>query len=296
MKDILNKEYVTESPRKQLAEQGIEVFIQQSEQPMLVAHPHIHSALEFIYILKGKYKVYANDNEFDMSDGDLCFFRSGTIHRTYSLDRNGGSYFVMKIEPSIILNLANSEYGISYIMQFLLYGDDAKVLWTKEELSEGEIGRSVRGILEEHISENFGKELSIKIHASKLLLEILRQENTGGGSFDVFSSDVSLTKQIYKAIVFINRNYGKDISALECAEHINMSYSYFSRSFKRITGKSFKEYLNQIRINQAEKLLLSTDQSVTEVCFSCGYNNVSYFISQYKQLRGKTPHNFRNGV
>lgn len=292
----MSREYTTEPPRKQLSEQGLEAFVQVFDKPKQIALPHIHSALEFIYVLEGEYKIYANDIEFFMSKGDLCLFRSGTIHRTYGLNQNGGSYFVMKIEPSIILNLTNSEYGISYVMQFMLYNESSKVLWTADELSESEIKRAVEGILKEHNSSDFGNELAMKIYASRLLLEILRYENSKGHAFDIYSSDISLTKQIYKAIVFINNNYSKEITASDCADYINMSYSYFSRSFKRITGKSFKEYLNQIRINQAEKLLLSTDKSVTDICFSCGYNNVSYFISQYKLLRGKTPHCFRNGI
>lgn len=292
----MSREYTTEPPRKQLSEQGLEAFVQVFDKPKQIALPHIHSALEFIYVLEGEYKIYANDTEFFMSKGDLCLFRSGTIHRTYGLNQSGGSYFVMKIEPSIILNLTNSEYGISYVMQFMLYNESSKVLWTADELSESEIKRAVEGILKEHNSSDFGNELAMKIYASRLLLEILRYENSKGHAFDIYSSDISLTKQIYKAIVFINNNYSKEITASDCADYINMSYSYFSRSFKRITGKSFKEYLNHIRINQAEKLLLSTDKSVTDICFSCGYNNVSYFISQYKLLRGKTPHSFRNGI
>ena len=290
------KDYVTEPPREQLTQNGLEAFLQQFDKPKQIASPHIHSALEFIYILEGDYRMRANDTEFFMSKGDLCLFRSETVHRTYVLNKDGGSYFVIKIEPTVILNLANSEYGATYAMHFMLNGDDTKVVWTKAELDGTPMQKSVLNILDEHDKDNFGKELALKINAANLLLGVLRYDAEHSSNTRLFSSDVTLTKQIYKAIVFINRNYGRDISAMECAGHTNLSYSYFSRSFKRITGKSFKEYLNSIRINQAEKLLLSTDKSVTDICFSCGYNNVSYFISQYKLLRGKTPHSFRNGI
>jgi len=73
-----------------------------------------------------------------------------------------------------------------------------------------------------------------------------------------------------------------------------MSYSYFSRCFYRITGKSFKEYLNLTRINRAEKAILTTDKSVTEIAGDCGFNSVSYFISTYKKLKGVTPLSLRN--
>ena len=80
------------------------------------------------------------------------------------------------------------------------------------------------------------------------------------------------------------------IGVQDCSRVACMSYSYFSRSFRAITGKNFKEYLNQIRVAHAEKALLTTDRSVTEVANHCGYDNVSYFISVYKHLKGETPH------
>ena len=52
---------------------------------------------------------------------------------------------------------------------------------------------------------------------------------------------------------------------------------------------SFKEYLNLTRVNHAERLLMTTQKSVTEISSLCGYNNVSYFISVYRRLKGRTP-------
>jgi len=69
-----------------------------------------------------------------------------------------------------------------------------------------------------------------------------------------------------------------------------MSYSYFSRSFRRVTGLSFKKYLNQTRINRAEQMLLTGNGSVSEIAMECGYNSISYFISVYKSIKGTTPY------
>ena len=290
------KEYTQEFPIIEITKQQLEVFIVDTDEAKQIALPHIHKALEFLYILKGRYKMFANNEEFFVSEGDLCLFRSETVHRTYTLDSDGGSYLVIKIEPSIILNLVNEEYGISYIMQFMMHRDDIKVKWSKKELCGSEIQNAVKKIHDEYISDSFAKDYAMKIYASNLLLEILRYESSGTHNEAVQSGNVALTKQIYKAIVFINDNYANNISVAECAEFVNMSYSYFSRSFKRITRKSFREYINYVRINQAEKLLLSTDKSITDICFACGYNDESYFIAQYKKLRGKTPYSYRNGV
>jgi AraC-like DNA-binding protein len=70
---------------------------------------------------------------------------------------------------------------------------------------------------------------------------------------------------------------------------MGLSYSYFSRSFKRVMGMSFKKYLNMIRVNRAEQMLITGDHSVSEVAIECGYNSISYFISVYRSLKGTTP-------
>ena len=292
----MTTDYIVEPFIKELAENGFEISIQSSDKPIQMTNPHLHNALEFIYILDGNFKVYANDIKFIMTKGDLCFFRGGTVHHTYTVDDNGGSYFVIKIEPSVILGLANEKFGISYMLQFMLQNENSKILWKAEELSDSKIQSAVENTLTEHLSREFGNDIAMKIYASKLVLEILRYENKTTGIIDAFSYDTELTKQIYSAVLYINANYSKEISALECANNLNMSYSYFSRSFKRISGKSFKEYLNYVRINQAEKLMFSTDRTITDICESCGYNSVSYFIAQYKHLRGQTPYRYRNGV
>jgi AraC-like DNA-binding protein len=99
----------------------------------------------------------------------------------------------------------------------------------------------------------------------------------------------SVSLLIYRTIRRINRSYSEPLSAELCAREVGMSYSYFSRSFKRITSKSFKEYLNEVRINNAERLLLGGDMSVTEIALECGYTNPSYFISVYRAMKGTTP-------
>ena len=138
-------------------------------------------------------------------------------------------------------------------------------------------------------------DLALKLSAAEVILAVLRdiiyREQQTGES--LYAND-SAAEQIYKAIKEINRRYSEPITAQSCAENVNMSYSYFSRSFKRITQKSFKEYLNEVRINNAERLLMTTDLSVTEIALECGYNNISYFIMVYKTLKGKTPFSHRN--
>ena len=138
-------------------------------------------------------------------------------------------------------------------------------------------------------------DIAMKVGASSVILSLLR--DLLGEEMREQSDDLpgeAAVRRIYDVTVYINEHYADPISAAECAAMAYMSYSYFSRCFYRITGKSFKEYLNVTRINRAEKAILSTDKSVTEIAGDCGFNSVSYFISTYKKIKGVTPLSLRS--
>jgi AraC-like DNA-binding protein len=98
------------------------------------------------------------------------------------------------------------------------------------------------------------------------------------------------THLIYSIMSYVKEIYTDDIDEKELAKSYGISYSYFSRSFKRVTGMTFKNYLNRTRISKAEQLLLLKGCSVSEAAIACGYNSISYFIKVYRSVTGKTPY------
>lgn len=100
------------------------------------------------------------------------------------------------------------------------------------------------------------------------------------------------TIKIQKVIEYINRNYAT-ANVAEAAELCSMSYSYFSRMFKSITQKSFVEYVNHIRITESERLLLTTEKSVTDIALDVGFSTTSYYIERFKNQLQLTPKQYR---
>ena len=89
------------------------------------------------------------------------------------------------------------------------------------------------------------------------------------------------------------RAAGKNIigtySLQEMADSVNMSSKYFCRFFQEMTHRTPVDYLNYYRIERASYDLLTTDQSITEVAFNSGFNDLSYFIKTFKKYKGTTP-------
>jgi AraC-like DNA-binding protein len=88
----------------------------------------------------------------------------------------------------------------------------------------------------------------------------------------------------------VQERFAEDFNEKELAKSFGLSYTHFSRSFKRVTGMTFKNYLNRTRIRKAEQLLFLSRCSISEVAVTCGYNSISYFIKVYRSITGKTPY------
>ena len=98
-------------------------------------------------------------------------------------------------------------------------------------------------------------------------------------------------RQIY---AFIDQQYHRKITLEEVAALSNLGREAFCRYFKKNTGNTFVEFLNQYRISQAKRLLLM-DKNVSETCFACGFESLSYFNRIFKKVTGENPSGFKRG-
>lgn len=82
----------------------------------------------------------------------------------------------------------------------------------------------------------------------------------------------------------------------EVASFCGLSYNHFSTAFKKSVGRSFNDYVTLIRLNEAERLIVSSDKSITEIAYSCGFSSTSHFIARFKSQKGVTPYQLRKRV
>lgn len=101
------------------------------------------------------------------------------------------------------------------------------------------------------------------------------------------------SRRISKVCDFVSKNYSCQIKLSDISTIINMSESAFCHFFKKKTGKNFVDYLNEVRIGHAARMLYETTDSISEICYSCGFNNLSNFIRVFKKLHMETPSEYR---
>lgn len=256
-----------------------------------IVKPHIHSAIEILYFIEGDAKVIVDGVEYLVSPGDMVLFRSNSIHHVYSMTDGPSSHFVLQLRPSQVLEFSSSEHGSTYLLRLSLSCRNEKSFWSKEECKRLGLDECFEGLEKLEHDTKLCSDVKVKILAAKILLTVL--EELCNSEQPQEELDEAVSGCIYNALVYINNHYNENITADICARRVYMSYGHFSRSFKRATGANFKDYLNQIRVNQAEKALLGTTDSIAEISRSCGFNTVSYFIAMFRRIKGLTPAIYR---
>jgi AraC-like DNA-binding protein len=101
------------------------------------------------------------------------------------------------------------------------------------------------------------------------------------------------SRRISRVFEFLCSNYEKDITLNEVADLVNMPAASFSRFFRRMTGKTFVESLNEIRLGHASRMLADTDYNIASIAYRCGFNNISNFNRTFKRKKMCVPKEFR---
>ena len=106
-------------------------------------------------------------------------------------------------------------------------------------------------------------------------------------------NDFYNSEKIEKVYNYVKDNFNKKIKLEEAAAIVNMSVISFSRLIKQRTGKSFVDFVNEIRLGYATRWLIETNKSISEICFDSGFNNIANFNRIFKKRQGCTPSEFR---
>ena len=248
-------------------------------------HPyHFHIEYEIVLVDKGSGKLIMNEQVCEFEDGDIFILGANTAHSFISKQDAdsvrslviqfsgtcfGETFFQLPEFKKIGKMLENSKYGLR------IKSDQTKVAQIIENtcISKG--------------------ALSV-VHLLTLLTNISQLK--GIEQINPTSSFLSAQLDSHKlnaAIDWINTNYFSTIHLDEIATITNLTKNAFCRSFKKATGKTFLQYLNDKRIEEAAKKLIQSDDSILKVAYDVGFSNISSFNRYFKKSKGTSPTLFR---
>ena len=249
---------------------------------------HYHDYIEILYGLDDGATVWINGDAYPFDTGDLFLINSGEPHTVTSTVR--AMHICIKFSPGILYSDEQALLEYKYVVPFLSKGGHQK-RFCKGELEGLDLDALMHGIIREWEAKSVAYEMVIRSGILTVFAGILRYWYE---SRDVDSA-MQIGDTVKTAIDYVDKHYA-DVTEHEVAEACSVSYNHFSRVFKKTMGKSFSDYLTQIRVREAERLLLTTDKNVTEIALEVGFSSSSHFISRFGALRGITPRQFRARV
>ncbi|WP_194777658.1 AraC family transcriptional regulator [Pararhodonellum marinum] len=243
---------------------------------------HFHPEYEIVLVQESTGKRFIGDSVADFDEGDLAFIGPNLPH----LYRNDEFYYEeeksgVKEARSIVIHFLEKSLGENFLD--LPEAKNIKNLFVKSQLGldiHGETKTECINILYEMLSLK-GMPRWIK------LLEILNLLSESADLTPISQSHMigkneAESDRMNKIFEFVMNNFKNEISINEVADFVNLSPNSFSRYFSQRTRKSFVNFVNEVRLNHATKLLQENNKSVSEICFESGFNNLSNFNRQFK--------------
>ncbi len=246
---------------------------------------HYHDYIELLYAFDADVVVWSGGEKNSFRTGDLIIINSEESHTfTYNRDSH---YVCIKFLPHILYADEASLFEFRYVVPFLLENSRQKI-FRSNELSGTDVKGLITEIMEEWDNMDSAFELIIRANILKIFAGIFRHWHQS----NILPEAAQITDTLKTALQYVDENFSTATEA-EVAAHCNMSYNHFSFLFKKAMGKSFVEYITFLRLREAEKLLLSSDKSITDIASRSGFSTSSYFISKFKKYKGMTPRQFR---
>ncbi len=266
-------------------------FINSKEQDIFPMSAHWHYFVEILYATKGWGKVIVNGYSYDFKKGDILFIFPRDVHAITTYHNYDLEYIVIKLDPDMLFDSPKESFIFKNFRQLIApIPAEYRHIDVKANFSFDRC--HFQDVHDLFLNKPYRFEWLAKSHLLNFFYQYSTMLNKEGYPLltELASGD-DLTN-IIPAFNYIHEHYHEPITASSVAEHCHLSYSYFSRQFKKITGITFTHYLNFMRITEAEKLLLDRQDSVTSIGFTVGFTDTSYFIKQFKKFKKMTPKKF----
>lgn len=246
---------------------------------------HYHPEYEIVFVPQGSGTRHVGNHLSTYHQGDLVLIGSNLPHSGFGLNSSGlHEEMVLQVKPEFIP------------LHF------TEMNQVESLLDRARYGISFYGKTRDHV----GDIMAAMVHQPPFqrmirLLEIL-EKLAGSEEYTILNSSIVspalLSKhkaRLQKVFSYVEKEYAGEVQVQKAAALVGLSVPSFCNFFKKTTQITFSDFVNQYRI-QKSCMLLHQDKSISEVCFECGFNNVTYFNRLFKQIMNETPSAFKKKI
>jgi YesN/AraC family two-component response regulator len=248
---------------------------------------HYHPQYEIYYLLSGDRNYFIQNRVYKIQRGDLVLINTNVLHKTVSGSSEYHERLLIEFSSSYLNNFVKTEHVQSFLAAF----HNNHILLQLKETEHKQIESCFFQIIKESKSYGIKNNRMLTTYFLELLALINRfAEESKSVEYDYPSA---LHQRISEVAAYMDLHYREDISLYTTAEKFYISTAHLSRAFKKVTGFTFVEYLSNLRIQKAQRLLTETKLPIADIAREVGYQNHTHFGRMFKLITGSSPRNFR---
>ncbi|MDR0709591.1 MAG: AraC family transcriptional regulator [Spirochaetaceae bacterium] len=265
----------------------IPVFFRRYEGNESMGYCHRHKQFQINYVKRGAPDYIILGTLYHLVKGDIHIIPPYVPHCL--APQQGANFEIIEVEflPDFILP------DFIYIEPFLVTESDIRPRINLSGPDQDLAETLLTDFQEEYQMREDMYLLMVKAILLRLLTLLSRCSLKSEGFGELTDSFVRRRRSIERALAFINKNFSSPITTEEAADVAMMSVSYFSSMFRAFNGKTFTEYLNDLRVRKAMERLKKTADTVTDICFETGFTSIPTFNRTFKSVAGLSPSQYR---
>ena len=249
---------------------------------------HWHEEVEMIHVLEGTMGYLINETSIQLYSGDFLFINARQMHRRYSIGGRDCRYNILQVDPAFF----NDSLIVRNLLEPVFKDELFSFLFLpKGSEKAGQFAAGIDRIISEKYCMDFGYELEVIQQVFSLFRLLF--------SFYTFEDEIHYEdedeerRHFQTMVAFIYGHYHEKLRVDDIAASAHVCRSKCCRLFRRFTGTSPNEFLNDYRMGQSAKLLIGTNKPAVRIAQECGFSQQSYFNKKFLEAFGCTPIEYR---
>lgn len=253
-----------------------------------ILYLHWHEHMEIIIMRTGHAIFYIDSQPIELKSGHIAIVPGGSLHVGYALDAGEVSFDCIVFSKALFHEWIDDHLHIKLLtrylegVEYLPFHLNSQPYYSEQSLQE------LNSIIKELIHKEIGYQLVVKANLYAWLVKLARLNNKQK-THDVHEVYFANRENFKRLFEWVKLNYAEKPKVKEAASMVGLDPFYFCKQFKKLTGRTFIEYVNIIRTLKAEEMLKQGEETIGEIALKIGCENAAYFTKMYKQYSGMTP-------
>jgi AraC-like DNA-binding protein len=254
-----------------------------------ITYNHFHDSYEIFYLVSGERYYFINDNTYLIKKGDVVLLNKRIIHRTFDAEIPDHERILVIIHQDFLNEFLNCIHDINLFSPF---HQDVNVIHLnphEQSILESILFKTICEIK----STSVGNETLLRMSLIELMIYLNRYSLLSHTNYINHSS--SFANKVSEIVKYINKNYMNRLNLESVSREFFISPFYMSKIFRKVTGFTFVEYINQVRSKEAQRLLDESKLSVTKIAYKVGFESITHFGRVFRKVVGLSPSTYRKG-